>query len=1114
MSSAAAAAPASAAPPAAAKQTPMQLRIAAVREAFGVGLKVEGEAKRLAALGVSVDMIIAIGLLLDRVPTSTNPLLLGEALPGLFEKKNYFGWSRTAEGDAFALKCLLCMLRATGGKVCITCSEVRNIPQLWNSHCHTHHDVLLGRKKEDAPAPSAPPARGSIMTLLKASADASAAASEVVRADKGRNMARYDMFMKAAARLAASGHLSYRTFEKKYFRDFVIDISGGRYQEKDIGGRNAMRAYINKTAVEDMATMTSELKSFLWLKDGHFLNGKPLRSLGAYTADGWSANMNAASMQTGTVFVFADGRLTSFCAGYELVDSKYPEETFRAQYGLLHKFDVPLGEYAGRTVDFGKDGMAKASLELWQEQYIKEHGRHKFFSLVCSAHGLDKAIYQSATGMDGFNAIIKDRSSAKAAGPGGAAAAAAAAAGNPDSDIEVLSTTPSKLLSLPIRMGAVAFSLLAGDLYGIVTAIRNLPSAHKKLMKKSGYAIPKMVITRWGVYLMLLGRAILVWPFIKSMDPVQELGLYPNAAAAETSWSARMLCVDNNMPAIALVLSAQRLVMVALEVLGTAKQPTAPLILPVMTWMIESVRLLAEAAFDKGAYFGQPLDFIENMKPVKDGKASVLKLSESESPMLLALRAIIGLLCAIYQRYPFEVIGGDTHRNKFAIRSKYALTNASKLKYKLLGQPLFSGRVRLLSETPFFNDALVLATLGHPRLSFAAVAADPPLFARGAAVATELFNAMYGKIEKIGGDGAFNPLAGFAAGAGSGGPSYETMLYDGLTTLHAAYLGDKEFSCGSGRLSMDEYKWLKSSPAARHSILYAIHRALYGLQGTSADTERTNSFGALVFNSTRRNLQADNGSSAVIVAMRARALAVQKEQQPTLADIPYLAEILHYLEAQLVDDKGEKLLPDLLAPPDRTASKTELAIREHTDALKLPGIATVMAALCFPFDGDESFEESEALSALDAGEFAADDDGFNIMPINLFSALQAEDPKDEEGEEDAIDFGVGLGAAEVLPEKVYGRDGNRSLRISLRAAAAEAAEKALSEAEMAVADAKLKAAAAVEAAAPAPAPAPPPASKRPRVPKPAAPKPAAKSAIVDVDGGDNGGDDDDGGDDE
>jgi hypothetical protein len=288
---------------------------------------------------------------------------------------------------------------------------------------------------------------------------------------------------------------------------------------------------------------------------------------------------------------------------------------------------------------------------------------------------------------------------------------------------------------------------------------------------------------------------------------------------------------------------------------------------------------------------------------------------------------------------------------------------------------------------------------------------------------------------------------------------------------------------------------------------------LYSLQGTSADTERTNSYSALIFNSTRRNLQAENGSSAVIVTMRARALAVQKEQQPTLADIPYLAEILHYLEARLVDGKGDKLLPDLLAPPDRTASKTELAIREYTDALKLPGVATVMAALAFPFDDNESLEASEALSALDSGEFAADDDGFSIMPINLFDALLAEDPKGEEGEEGAIDFGVELPAAEALPEKIYGRDGNRSLRISLRAAAAEAAEKALSEAEKAVADAKLKAAAAVEAAAQPQAQPQAPALKRARRKSTAPPRAAEKPEVVsvDVDGGDDGGGDDDDG---
>ena len=82
-----------------------------------------------------------------------------------------------------------------------------------------------------------------------------------------------------------------------------------------------------------------------------------------------------------------------------------------------------------------------------------------------------------------------------------------------------------------------------------------------------------------------------------------------------------------------------------------------------------------------------------------------------------------------------------------------------------------------------------------------------------------------------------------------------------------------------------------------------------------------------------------------------------------LADIENLPEMLHFLDAQIVDDKGNMVLPELLAPPGRPPTKTEECLRGHTDALKLPTVSTGMAALAFTDDVAEH-EAGELLEAI------------------------------------------------------------------------------------------------------------------------------------------------------
>ena len=246
-----------------------------------------------------------------------------------------------------------------------------------------------------------------------------------------------------------------------------------------------------------------------------------------------------------------------------------------------------------------------------------------------------------------------------------------------------------------------------------------------------------------------------------------------------------------------------------------------------------------------------------------------------------------------------------------------------------------------------------------------------------------------------------------------------------------------------------------------------------------------------------------------------------------LADIENLPEMLHFLDAQIVDDKGNMVLPELLAPPGRPPTKTEECLRGHTDALKLPTVSTVMAALAFTDDVAEH-EAGELLEAIDSTAFVAYDNAAGIMPTRLFADMLNEESDSDDGGDAASSSGGAADdarAAELLAPTIYGRAENRSMRLILKAAAAEemeeqraAAVAAADASAAAAAAAAAKAASAAEAALAAGQPAEAP-RKRKRSPAPgkpsAQPQPAAAAAAsaasdaVTLDGDEEGGDDDD-----
>ena len=88
-----------------------------------------------------------------------------------------------------------------------------------------------------------------------------------------------------------------------------------------------------------------------------------------------------------------------------------------------------------------------------------------------------------------------------------------------------------------------------------------------------------------------------------------------------------------------------------------------------------------------------------------------------------------------------------------------------------------------------------------------------------------------------------------------------------------------------------------------------------------------------------------------------------------------------------------------------------------------------MAALTFPFAVNESLEAIEALSALDSGGLAADDNGFGLVLIKLFSAMLGEEPTERRR---PLTLASSYPRPRRRPRRITGAFyGNRKLRIYL-----------------------------------------------------------------------------------
>ena len=88
------------------------------------------------------------------------------------------------------------------------------------------------------------------------------------------------------------------------------------------------------------------------------------------------------------------------------------------------------------------------------------------------------------------------------------------------------------------------------------------------------------------------------------MNPVSELQLYKNDDLAVAPWAQLRVSIDAKLPSLAVALVAQRAVMTAISVLNTTTQPTAPLVWPVMLWLVLTVRKLLAAVVSAGACAG------------------------------------------------------------------------------------------------------------------------------------------------------------------------------------------------------------------------------------------------------------------------------------------------------------------------------------------------------------------------------------------------------------------------------------------------------------------------------------------------------------------------------
>ena len=820
-----------------------------------------------------------------------------------------------------------------------------------------------------------------------------------------------------------------------------------------------------------------------------FLNRHRIRGLASWASDGWQATLLDPKMSSVTVYVFDGYRLHVFNLGYARQPNKTSKAAFDVVFAILLRIGLSLAVYVmvrvffsafpqsslscfcqpttlQRTVDRGSEGVSLKSIQLWRDAYIRAGGnlRSAIRISVCAAHLLDKGLQWSGA-------------AGKASAPG---------ASSPALDVAPVAGTAAALATVPKKgagggilelRGSSAMAALGGPLYRVGSDIRSNTSAHLALASsKGGKRIPQVVITRWGTHTYLGSRLLELWSIIKTvshcaritaisvvtysrtlkfrqMHPVTELQLYKSDSAAQLPWAQLRVTVDTNLPALGVALISQRAVMTAISILNTTTQPSAPLVWPVMLWLVLTIRKLLASAIAAGACKGKP-------RLLVDGTC----IDSLEPPLTSLARYLTGLQHAVFMRYPFSVIDGDISISGIALSSSLLPDAGGR------SQSLCGGKVRF-RDGPGMNNLFILAAMVHPHVSLIAQYYDGGhLLSCATQAAEELFSTMYPSTVTAGKAGAKvirDPLGPVPAAVSAAGADVPTLLRAAVKALRDAST-ELVTTSGASRFDVDPYLWMhEAGLTAGHTILAASQLATYSIQGTAADPERSHSEAAGHWTDDRRGLSVKAGSDGTVVAQFQRREARSELSAPVLSDIACLPQILHELQTMLtqevevpvtggvpeskspdeVDDPDTEIqivavFPGLPSPPARKETAAEIQIKAVLGPLSevLSGLSAVVSNVNFSdVELAESVDADAAGSALAAGTLVALPDG------QLAIAEAMSDTEASSDDDVSIDAARGevsysdsepdpdSGARSVLAAPVpLGRAGNRSLRKAQR----------------------------------------------------------------------------------
>ena len=532
----------------------------------------------------------------------------------------------------------------------------------------------------------------------------------------------------------------------------------------------------------------------------------------------------------------------------------------------------------------------------------------------------------------------------------------------------------------------------------------------------------------------------MLYRLILQMDPVAQLQFYKTAAEAD-AWTTLQITIDANAPALALALVAQRAAMTAISVLNTTTQPSAPLVWPVMIWLITTLRKLLEFAIQAGACSGSP---------------SLLDTPPTQSePQFTSLaRFLVGLQQAMYVRYPFEVLGGTVELQSVKLRLRGVLSASTNPDF--VGQPLCGGKLRF-ENGPGMNDQFILAALVHPHVSPILQYYDGPfLLGRACVAASDIFSALYTPQQACVTSASndlddWDPLGPADVLADVPGMDWSALLRAGVKALRAP-ASKLVTEHGADRFSVEPFEWMMTEGlTVSFPILPASQLATYSIQATAADSERAHSEAGEHWTDNRRGLSTRAGSDETVVAQHLKREKVRLDAVPVLADIECLPQILHELQCILMTQittagaagvgTFSKVFPDLKSPPPRKLTKAETRMATELGSLssRLPGLKDIVRTVRF---SDTEIVDADADAAEDALVTGAivPEAGGHLISRDLLPSDDEESDKsasDASGAETASNAGdiAGAGGGQL------GRRGNSSLRIAMRRIRALAAEQ-------------------------------------------------------------------------